>query len=84
MHCDLILRIEQERQRTDHRKLLRLWLKPLIKRQADTWVCTGRGTTATGLSPQTAYSVWLMAQSESTIYAAKAAAYDRALRVRQC
>lgn len=71
-----------ERQRLD--RMLRDWMKPRIKRVAGTWVCTGRGTTATGLGPWVAYSAWLMAQSQSFIYTTANAAYDRALKGAAC
>ncbi|WP_369696951.1 transcriptional regulator [Comamonas testosteroni] len=66
------------------KRMLRDWMKPRIKRVAGTWVCTGRGTTATGLGPWAAYSAWLMAQSQSVIYATKISAYDMALKVGPC
>lgn len=47
----------------------RAWLKPRIKRKAGTWVCCGRGVTATGYSPQSAHSAWLVAQQIQEIYA---------------
>lgn len=63
----------------------RAWMKPRIKRQAGTWVCVGRGTTATGLTPKAAYSLWTLAQ-EAAIYATQAQAYasGKALEGRQC
>ena len=71
-----------ERQRRD--RMLRDWMKPRIKRVAGTWVCTGRGTTATGIGPWAAYREWLMAQSQSVIYATKMSAYNMALKVGPC
>ncbi|GEQ77947.1 hypothetical protein CTTA_4952 [Comamonas testosteroni] len=71
-----------ERQRRD--RMLRDWMKPRIKRVDGTWVCTGRGTTATGFSPLAAYSKWLMAQSQSYIYTITNAACDRALKGAPC
>lgn len=56
-----------ERARRD--AMRRAWLKPRIKRQAGTWVCCGRGVTATGCSPQSALSAWLVAQQIQEIYA---------------
>nr|WP_279088428.1 hypothetical protein [Comamonas thiooxydans] len=71
-----------ERQRRD--RMLRDWMKPRIKRVAGTWVCTGRGTTATGLGPWAAYSAWLMANSQSYIYTITNAACDKALKGASC
>lgn len=71
-----------ERQRRD--RMLRDWMKPRIKRVDGTWVCTGRGTTATGFSPLAAYSKWLMGQSQSFIYTTTNAVYDRALKGASC
>ncbi|KGG86714.1 hypothetical protein [Comamonas thiooxydans] len=80
--------LETERKNSAERQLrdrmLRDWMKPRIKRVAGTWVCTGRGTTATGLGPWAAYSAWLMAQSKSVIYATKISAYEMALKVGPC
>ena len=56
-----------QRARLDAMK--RAWLKPRIKRQARTWICCGRGVTATGYSPQSAHSAWLVAQQIQEIYA---------------
>lgn len=47
----------------------RAWLKPRIKRQAGTWVCCGRGVTATGYSPWSAHTAWLLAQQIQEVYA---------------
>ena len=47
----------------------RAWLKPRIKRHAGTWGCCGRGVTATGYSPRSAYDAWLVAQQIQEIYA---------------
>ncbi len=80
--------LEAERKSTAERQLrdrmLRDFLKPRIKCVSGTWVCTGRGTTATGLGPWASYSAWLMAQSQSVIYATKISAYDMALKVGPC
>ncbi len=84
----ILQRLEQDQQQRTWQErraqMLRDWMKPRIKRVAGTWVCTGRGTTATGFSPWTAYSVWLMAQPQSVIYATQNAAYDRALKGMSC
>ncbi len=83
---DQALEIEREltRQREMRKRMLRDWMKPRIKRVDGAWVCTGRGTTATGLGPWAAYSAWLRAQSLSVIYATKISAYDMALKVGPC
>ncbi len=80
--------LEADRERSLKRswrdRMLRDWMNPRIKRVAGTWVCTGRGATATGLSPVAAYSAWLMAQSQTIIYATTNAAYSRALKGAAC
>ena len=38
--------------------LIRWHQKPRIKRQSGTWICAGKGVTACGVSPQSAYSTW--------------------------
>jgi len=83
---DQALEIERElaRKREMRERMLRGWMKPRIKRVDGAWVCTGRGTTATGLGPWAAYSTWLMAQSQSFIYATKMSAYNMALKVGPC
>lgn len=83
---DQALEIEREltRKREMRERMLRDWMKPRIKRVDGAWVCTGRGTTATGLGPWAAYSAWLMAQSQSFIYTTTNAAYDRALKGAAC
>ena len=83
---DQALEIERERalERQRRDKMLRDWMKPRIKRVDGIWVCTGRGTTATGFSPLAAYSKWLMAQSQSFIYTTTNAAYGTALEGRSC
>ena len=83
---DQALEIERERalERQRRDRMLRDWMKPRIKRMDGTWVCTGRGTTATGLGPWAAYSAWFMAQSQSVIYATNISAYDMALMVGPC
>ena len=42
-----------------HREMLRLWLKPRIKRIAGTWVCESRGVKSCGSSPKQAYASWV-------------------------
>ena len=83
---DQALEIERELTRTREmrERMLRDWMKPRIKRADGTWVCTGRGTTATGFSPLAAYSKWLMAQSQSFIYTTTNAAYGAALKGTAC
>lgn len=56
-------------QRARHDAMKRAWLKPRIKRKDDTWVCCGRGVTATGHSPTLAYSAWQVGQQTRVIYA---------------
>ncbi len=83
---DQALEIEREltRERETRERMLRDWMKPRIKRVDGIWVCTGRGTTATGFSPLAAYSKWLMAQSQSFIYTTTNAAYGTALERGSC
>ena len=83
---DQALEIERERalERQRRDRMLRDWMKPRIKRVDGTWVCTGRGTTATGFNPWAAYSKWLIAQSQAFIYATTNAAYGGALEGVSC
>lgn len=55
----------------------RAWLKPRIKRQAGTWVCCGRGVTATGISPRSAHGAWVFAQQIQEILAQSGKATDQ-------
>ncbi|WEE79444.1 hypothetical protein LZ683_08825 [Comamonas testosteroni] len=68
--------VEQEQQQPSwqERRARRLsgWLKPRIKRLSGAWVCVGRGVTATGFSPQSAYSTWLMQHDTQIRYATQA------------
>lgn len=70
--------LEQEQQKPSwqERRALRLrdWMKPRIKRLSGTWVCIGRGVKAVGLSPQSAYSAWLMQHEMQIRLAAQAQA----------
>lgn len=74
MTIDDLLRREREQQmgRAQRDRMLRGWMKPRIKRLSGTWVCVGRGVTATGFSPQSAYSVWLVQQDRQVLYALQA------------
>ena len=70
--------------RARHDAMNRAWLKPRIKRRNGAWVCEGRGTTATGLSPQGAYSVWTLGQQMQVIYATQAQSSGKVFEGLQC
>ena len=70
---DLLRRDREQQLGRAHRdRMLREWMKPHIKRLSGTWVCIGRGVTATGFSPQSAYSAWLMQHDTQIRYATQA------------
>lgn len=80
--------LEQEQQHPTWQErraqMLRGWLKPRIKRLSGTWVCTGRGVTATGFSPQSAYSAWSLQQDLQVMYAAQAQPSRKSFEGWQC
>lgn len=86
MTIDDLLRREREQQigRARRDRMLRDWMKPRIKRLSGTWVCVGRGVTATGFSPRSAYSVWLMQQDRQVLYASQAQPGLQAFEGWQC
>ena len=79
---------EAERERTREREMreqmLRDWMKPRIKRLSGAWVCVGRGVTATGFSPRSAYSVWLKQQDRQVMYALQAQPARQSFEGWQC
>lgn len=56
-------------QRARHEAMKRVWLKPRLTMMDGKWVCHARGTQATALTPQVAYSLWVMSQQQREIYA---------------
>ena len=59
----------EEQIRAEREKHMRGWLKPRIRRVAGTWICAGRGVTATGLTPLLAYSTWSLRRQVEMSYA---------------
>lgn len=69
MNNQLIAKAHEYGQLLRNDAMKRAWMKPRIKRLAGTWVCSGRGVTATGTTPSAAHSMWLLAQQTQVFYA---------------
>ena len=70
MSYHLLTKEESEiAQRARREAVRRAWLKPHLTMREGKWVCYARGTQATALTPQVAYSLWVMSQQQKEIYA---------------